>query len=164
MRINLSEWALKHRSLVVYLMIVAVVAGVMSYFRLGRNEDPAFIIKTMVVSAAWPGATIDDTVKQVTERMERTLQETPHLDYMRSSTSAGLTTIFVNLTGDTNAHQVADTWRHVREIVGDMRPTLPHGVIGPAFNDKFGDTFGIIYGFTADGFSGRELRDYVEDI
>jgi len=164
MRINFSEWALKHRSLVVYLMIVAVVAGVMSYFRLGRNEDPAFIIKTMVVSAAWPGATIDDTVKQVTERIERTLQETPHLDFMRSSTRAGVTTIFVNLTGDTNARQVADTWRHVREIVSDMRHTLPNGVIGPAFNDKFGDTFGIIYGFTADGFSGRELRDYVEDI
>jgi multidrug efflux pump subunit AcrB len=164
MRINLSEWALKHRSLVVYLMIIAVLAGVMSYFRLGRNEDPAFIIKTMIVKAAWPGATIDDTVKQVTERIERTLQETPHLDYLRSFTSAGVTTVFVNLTGDTNARQVADTWRHVREIVGDMRHTLPDGVIGPAFDDKFGDTFGIIYGFTADGFSGRELRDYVEDV
>lgn len=164
MRVNLSEWALKHRSLVVYLMIVAVLAGVMSYFRLGRNEDPAFIIKTMIVKAAWPGATIDDTVKQVTERIERTLQETPHLDYLRSFTSAGVTTVFVNLTGDTNARQVADTWRHVREIVGDMRHTLPAGVIGPAFDDKFGDTFGIIYGFTADGFSGRELRDYVEDV
>jgi len=164
MRVNLSEWALKHRSLVVYLMIVAVLAGVMSYFRLGRNEDPAFIIKTMIVKAAWPGATIDDTVKQVTERIERTLQETPHLDYLRSFTSAGVTTVFVNLTGDTNARQVADTWRHVREIVGDMRHTLPDGVIGPAFDDKFGDTFGIIYGFTADGFSGRELRDYVEDV
>jgi len=164
MRINLSEWALKHRSLVVYLMIVAVLAGVMSYFRLGRNEDPAFIIKTMVVKAVWPGATIDDTVKQVTERIERTLQETPHLDNLRSFTSAGVATIFVNLTGDTNARQVADTWRHVREIVGDMRHTLPDGVIGPGFDDKFGDTFGIIYGFTADGFSGRELRDYVEDV
>jgi len=164
MRVNLSEWALKHRSLVVYLMIIAVLAGVMSYFRLGRNEDPAFIIKTMIVKAAWPGATIDDTVKQVTERIERTLQETPHLDYLRSFTSAGVTTVFINLTGDTNARQVADTWRHVREIVGDMRHTLPAGVIGPAFDDKFGDTFGIIYGFTADGFSGRELRDYVEDV
>lgn len=164
MRINLSEWALKHRSLVVYMMIIAVLAGVLSYFRLGRNEDPAFIIKTMVVTAGWPGATIDDTVRQVTERIERTLQETPHLDFLRSFTSAGVTTIFVNLTGDTNARQVADTWRHVREIVGDMRHTLPNGVIGPAFNDKFGDTFGIIYGFTADGFSGRELRDYVEDM
>jgi len=164
MRLNLSEWALKHRSLVVYFMIVAVVAGIFSYFRLGRNEDPVFIIKTMVVQAAWPGATIDDTLKQVTERVERTLQETPHLDFLRSFTSAGVTTIFVNLKGDTTARQVADTWRHVREIVADMRHTLPDGVVGPGFNDKFGDTFGIIYGFTADGFSGRELRDFVEDV
>ena len=118
----------------------------------------------MVVQAAWPGATIDDTLKQVTESVERTLQETPHLDFLRSFTSAGVTTIFVNLKGDTTARQVADTWRHVREIVADMRHTLPDGVVGPGFNDKFGDTFGIIYGFTADGFSGRELRDYVEDV
>ena len=164
MRLNLSEWALKHRSLVVYFMIVAVAAGILSYFRLGRAEDPVFVIKTMVVQAAWPGATIDDTLKQVTERLERTLQETPQLDFLRSFTSAGVTTIFVNLKGDTTAREVADIWRHVREIVADMRHTLPDGVVGPGFNDKFGDTFGIIYGFTADGFSGRELRDYVEDV
>ena len=164
MRLNLSEWALKHRSLVVYFMIVAIAAGILSYFRLGRAEDPVFVIKTMVVQAAWPGATIDDTLKQVTERLERTLQETPQVDFLRSFTSAGVTTIFVNLKGDTTAREVADIWRHVREIVADMRHTLPDGVVGPGFNDKFGDTFGIIYGFTADGFSGRELRDYVEDV
>ena len=164
MRLNLSEWALKHRSLVVYFMIVAIAAGILSYFRLGRAEDPVFVIKTMVVQAAWPGATIDDTLKQVTERLERTLQETPQVDFLRSSTSAGVTTIFVNLKGDTTAREVADIWRHVREIVADMRHTLPDGVVGPGFNDKFGDTFGIIYGFMADGFSGRELRDYVEDV
>src|SRR4029079_9076052 len=148
----------------VYFMIVAVVAGIFSYFRLGRNEDPVFIIQTMVVQAAWTGATIDDTLKQVTERVERTLQETPQLDFLRSFTSAGVTTIFVNLKGDTTAREVADIWRHVREIVGDMRHTLPDGVVGPGFNDKFGDTFGIIYGFTADGFRGRDLRDSVEDV
>ena len=84
--LNLSEWALKHRSLVAYIMIVAVIAGVLSYFRLGRSEDPAFIIKTMVVQAAWPGATVEETLKQVTERLERKLQETPHLDFLRSFT------------------------------------------------------------------------------
>ena len=89
MRFNLSEWALKHRSLVVYFMIVAVAAGLLSYNRLGRNEDPPFIIKTMVVRAAWPGATIDETLKQVTERLERTLQETPKLDFLRSFTTCG---------------------------------------------------------------------------
>jgi multidrug efflux pump subunit AcrB len=162
--INLSDWALKHRSLVVYMMILAVVAGVLAYFRLGRNEDPAFIIKTMVVQAAWPGASVEETMKQVTERLERHLQETPHLDFLRSFTRAGLTTVFVNLKGNASAKEVSDTWYHVRKTIGDMRHTLPAGVIGPGFNDEFGDTFGIIYGFTSDGFSQRELRDRVEDI
>ncbi len=161
---NLSEWALRHRSLVAYLMIIAVIAGVLSYFRLGRSEDPSFIIKTMIVQAAWPGATVEDTLKQVTERIERKLQETPHLDFLRSYTSAGVTTIFVNLEGSANAKQVADTWYQVRKNVGDIRHTLPAGIVGPGFNDDFGDTFGIIYGFTSDGFTHRDLRDYVEDI
>ncbi|MBV9531879.1 MAG: efflux RND transporter permease subunit [Bradyrhizobium sp.] len=162
--INLSEWAVKHRSFVAYLMIIAVIAGVFSYFRLGRSEDPSFIIKTMVVQAAWPGASVEDTLKQVTERLERKLQETPHLDFIRSFTRAGVTTIFVNLRGNANAKEVMDTWYQVRKNVGDIRHTLPAGVVGPGFNDDFGDTFGIIYGFTSDGFTHRELRDYVENI
>jgi multidrug efflux pump subunit AcrB len=162
--LNLSEWALKHRSLVAYIMIVAAIAGVLSYFRLGRSEDPAFIIKTMVVQAAWPGATVEETLKQVTERLERKLQETPHLDFLRSFTRAGVTTIFVNLKGSASAKEVSDTWYQVRKNVGDIRSTLPAGVVGPGFNDDFGDTFGIIYGFTSDGFTHRELRDRVEDI
>jgi multidrug efflux pump subunit AcrB len=161
---NLSAWALKHRSLTVYLMIVAVAAGVYSFFQLGRNEDPAFVIKTMVVQAAWPGATIEDTLKQVTERLERKLQETPKLDFLRSFTRAGVTTIFVNLKGSATAREIPDIWYHVRKSIGDIRHTLPAGIVGPGFNDEFGDTFGIIYGFTADGFTHRELRDYVEDV
>ena len=161
---NLSEWALGHRSIVAFLMIVAVGAGLASYYRLGRSEDPTFIIKTMVVQAAWPGATIEDTLKQVTERIERKLQETPKLDFLRSYTTAGKTTIFVNLLGSATAKEVPDIWYHVRKSIGDISHTLPMGVIGPGFNDDFGDTFGTIYGFTADGFTHRELRDYVEDI
>ena len=164
MGFNLSEWALRHRSIAIYLMILAVGAGVFSYLKLGRNEDPSFVIKTMVVQAAWPGATIDETLNQVTERLERTLQETPKLDFIRSFTRPGLTTIFINLKGSATAKEVPDIWYHVRKSIGDMRATLPAGVIGPGFNDDFGDTFGIIYGFTADGFNERELRDYVEDI
>ena len=160
--VNLSEWALNHRSLVIYIMLVAVAAGILSYFRLGRNEDPTFIIKTMVVKAAWPGATVEDTLNQITERLERTLEETPHLDFLRSYTTAGVTTIFVNLKGSTSASEVANTWYHVRKSIRDMQHPLPSGVVGPFFNDEFGDTFGIIYGFTADGFTQRELRDYVE--
>jgi multidrug efflux pump subunit AcrB len=162
--LNLSEWALKQRSLTIFLMIVAVAAGIVSYFRLGRSEDPSFVIKTMVVQAAWPGATTEETLKQVTERLERTLEETPRLDFLRSFTGAGVTTIFVNLKGATPANEVPDIWYHVRKSIGDMRSTLPVGVVGPGFNDEFGDTFGIIYGFTADGFTHRELRDFVENV
>ena len=164
MGFNLSEWALRHRSFVIYIMIASILAGTASYSRLGRNEDPAFVIKTMIVQAAWPGATMNDTLQQVTERLERTLQETPGLDFLRSYTSPGLATIFVNLKGQTPAGEVPDIWYHVRKSVADMRHTLPTGVVGPGFNDDFGDTYGIIYGFTADGFSHRELRDQVEAI
>ncbi len=161
---NLSGWALKNRSLVAYIMIVSVIAGIVSYYRLGRSEDPSFVIKTMIVQAAWPGATVDDTLKQVTERLERKLQETPHLDFLRSYTTAGVTTIFVNLQGSATPKQVEDTWYQVRKNIGDIRHTLPAGIVGPGFNDDFGDTFGTIYGFTSDGFTQRELRDQVEDI
>jgi len=163
-RFNLSEWALNHRSFVVYCMIVLMVVGALSYSRLGRNEDPAFTFRTMVVQAGWPGATLQETLDLVTEHIEQTLKETPNLDFLRSFTRAGSTTIFVNLKGSTPPRQVPDIWYHVRKSVGDMRHTLPAGVIGPGFNDEFGDTFGIIYGFTADGFTFRELRDHVESI
>ena len=160
---NLSEWAIGRRSLVVYFMIAGLVAGSLSFLSLGRNEDPAFTFRTMVVQAAWPGATLDDTVLQVTERIERKLQEVSGLDYLTSYTRPGITTIFVNLRGDTAADEVPDRWYDVRKKVGDIRHTLPSGIVGPGFNDDFGDVFGIIYGFTADGFTHRELRDFVED-
>lgn len=161
---NLSAWALRHRSVIVYLMAISIVAGVMAYKKLGRAEDPSFVIKTMVVVANWPGATIEETYKQVTERLERKLQEVEHVDYLNSFTKAGTTTIFVHLLGSTPPSVVEDAWYQVRKSVGDIRHTLPQGIVGPFFNDEFGDTFGIIYGFTADGFTHRELRDRVEDV
>jgi multidrug efflux pump subunit AcrB len=161
---NLSEWAIRHRSLVTYFMLVIVLAGIASYLRLGRNEDPDFTVKTMVVQAAWPGASVGDTLEQVTDRLERKLQETPSLDYVKSFTTAGQATIFVNLKDSTPPGQVPDIWYQVRKKVGDIRNTLPQGIVGPGFNDEFGDTYGIVYGFTADGFTHRELRDYVDDI
>jgi multidrug efflux pump len=162
--LNLSDWALKHRSFIIFLMIAATVGGLLSYFRLGRAEDPPFTFRTMIVQAVWPGATMDETLKQVTERIERKLQETRGLDFLRSYTKPGVATIFVNLKGSTKAAEVPDIWYQVRKNVGDIRHTLPAGVVGPFFNDDFGDTFGLIYGFTADGFTHRELRDSVEDI
>ena len=161
---NLSEWAINRRSLVVYFMIAAVVAGALAFIRLGRAEDPVFTFRTMIVAASWPGATLDETLSQVTERLERKLQETRFLKDVRSYSSAGMTTIFVDLDGATPAKEVPDIWYQVRKNIGDIRHTLPAGVVGPFFDDDFGDTYGIIYGFTADGFTHRELRDYVEDI
>jgi multidrug efflux pump len=163
-RFNISEWALRHRSLVTYFMLVIAVAGGWSYLRLGRSEDPDFTVKTMVVQASWPGATVADTLEQITDRIESKLQETPNLDYLKSYTSAGQTTIFVNLKDSTPPAQVPDIWYQVRKKVGDIRSTLPQGIVGPGFNDEFGDTYGIVYGFTADGFTDRELRDYVVDV
>src|SRR5262245_37502421 len=145
-------------------MIMTHVAGLFAIDNLARNEAPSSVIKTMVVQAAWPAASVDDMLKQVTERLERTLQETPKLDFLRSFTRAGVTTIFVNLKGSATAKEIPDIWYHVRKSIGDIRHTLPAGIVGPGFNDEFGDTFGIIYGLTADGFTHRELRDYVEDV
>ena len=161
---NLSAIAVSRRPLTVYFMILAVIAGTLTFLRLGRNEDPAFTFRTMVVQAAWPGASTAETLLQVTERLERTLQEVPNLDTLRSYTVPGQTTIFVDLKGSTRPGLVPDMWYQVRKRVGDMRHTLPQGVVGPGFNDDFGDTFGIIYGFVADGFTHRELRDHVEAV
>ena len=161
---NLSEWAISHRSLVAYFMLMIVVAGGWSYLRLGRSEDPDFTVKTMVVQAAWPGATLSDTLEQITDRIESKLQSTPNLDYLKSYTTAGKATIFVYLKDSTPPADVPDIWYQVRKKVYDIRQTLPQGVVGPGFNDEFGDTYGIVYGFTADGFTHRELKDYVDDI
>ena len=162
--INLSEWAIRHKSLIIYCMLMCIVAGAGSYLHLGRNEDPAFTIKTMVVQTLWPGATQAETLQQVTDRIEKKLQETPYLDYLKSYTTAGQSTVFLTLRDSVPKKEVPEIWYQVRKKIGDIRQTLPQGSIGPFFNDEFGDTYGIIYAFTADGFTHRELRDYVEEV
>ncbi|NOU10771.1 MAG: efflux RND transporter permease subunit [Nitrospira sp.] len=160
--VNLSEWAIRHKALTIYFMAVLVVAGTYAYMHLGSNEDPPFTIRVMVVQMLWPGATQDETMRQVTDRIEKKLQETPYLDYLKSYTTAGKSTIFVTLLDSSPKQDIPDIWYQVRKKVGDIGQTLPQGTIGPFFNDEFGDTFGVIYGFTAEGFTHRELRDYVE--
>ncbi len=159
---NLSDWALKHRSLVWYFMLVSSALGAYSYFNLGREEDPDFTIKTMIIQAYWPGATVEDTISQVTDRIEKKVEEIPQFDYARSLTRPGETTIFINLKDTTKASEVPTAWLRVRNLVSDIRGQFPSGVIGPIFNDGFGDVFGNVYAFTADGMSQRQLRDYVE--
>ncbi|MGH6761632.1 MAG: efflux RND transporter permease subunit [Phyllobacterium sp.] len=161
---NLSAWAIKSRSLTIYFMLVAIIAGVFAFVGLGRDEDPTFTIKTMLVTAVWPGATMEETQNQLTDRLERRLQETTGLDSLRSITRPGVVTIYVDLDGTFPPEDVSNVWQEVRNSVGDIRHTLPQGVVGPFFNDDFGDVYGIIYGFTADGFTHRELRDYVDNV
>jgi multidrug efflux pump subunit AcrB len=161
---NLSDWALAHRSLVWYFMIAFMAAGLFSYLQLGREEDPAFTIKTMVIQAQWPGASAAETTRQVTDRIEKKLEELESLDYTKSLTVDGQTTIFVNLRDSTKARDVAPTWVRVRNMIADIKGDFPDGVIGPGFNDRFGDVFGNIYAFTSDGLSLRQLRDRVEDV
>jgi multidrug efflux pump subunit AcrB len=163
-KFNLSDWALGHRSLVWYFMLVFAAAGLFSYLGLGREEDPSFTIKTMTISAQWPGASVEETTRQVTERIERKLEELEQLDFTRSLTTAGQTLIFVNLKAETKGRTVPAVWMDVRNMVRDIQGQFPAGVVGPFFNDKFGDVYGNIYAFTADGLSPRQLRDYVEDV
>lgn len=162
-KFNLSDWALEHRSLVWYFMLVFVLAGVFSYLNLGREEDPNFTIKTMVISAQWPGASAEEVARQVTDRIEKKLEELDNLDHLRSQTVAGRTTIFVELVPETKARNVEPTWVRVRNMIGDIKGDFPSGVVGPFFNDRFGDVYGNIYAFTSDGLSQRQLRDLVED-
>ena len=161
---NLSDWAINHASLVWYFMIACMLAGGLSYFNLGREEDPSFTIKTMVVQAQWPGASAEETARQVTDRIERKLQEIDTLDFTRSMTTAGQAIVFVNLQNATPAAAVPEAWRRVRNFIEEIRPEFPPGVVGPFFDDRFGDVYGNVYAFTADGLGWRQLRDYAEDV
>lgn len=163
-KFNLSDWALEHRSMIWYFMIVFALLGIFSYMNLGREEDPNFTIKTMTISTQWPGASAEETTRQVTERIERKLEELDSLDYTNSLTIAGQTTVFVYLKDSTKARDVPGIWVDVRNMISDIEGQFPSGVQPPTFNDRFGDVFGNIYAFTADGFTQRQLRDYVESV
>ncbi|WP_337268298.1 efflux RND transporter permease subunit [Oryzifoliimicrobium ureilyticus] len=163
-RFNLSQWAIDQKPVVIFLMLAAFVAGSLSYQKLSRNEDPPFTIKTMVVGARWPGASVTDTANLLTDKLEKKLAETPHLDYTQSYTRPGQAVIMVNLRDDTPPDQIDRIWYTVRKKISDISATLPEGVQGPFFDDEFGDTFGSIYAFRSDGFTQRELRDRVEAV
>ena len=161
---NLSEWALEHQSFVLYLIVALAIAGVYAYVRLGQAEDPDFTFKIMVVRTLWPGATAREVEQQVTERLEKKLQETPWFDYTRSYSKPGESLIFVLLKDYTPPKEVPNAWYQVHKKISYIRHTLPAGVQGPFLNDEFGDTFGTIYAFTSDGYSFAELRDYVDRV
>ncbi|MDU7099329.1 MAG: efflux RND transporter permease subunit, partial [Enterobacter sp.] len=150
-KFNLSAWALKNQQMISFFMLLVIAMGVFCYEKLPRNEDPAFTIKTAVVSAQWPGASVTDTTRLLTDTLEKKLQETPWLDYLESETRAGRTVIHVNLRDDTPPQRVPDIWYQVRKKMQDIAPSLPEGVQGPAVDDEFDDTFGTIYAFIPEG-------------
>lgn len=161
---NLSDWALKHRSFVWFLMIVSIFAGTMAYFGIGREEDPNFAIKTMIISASMPGADVQRTLSQVTDRIEKELEDLDELDFTRSVTRPGTAIVYLELLPTTKPQELPRIWQKVRNMMADIRPEFPAEFVGFQFNDSFGDVFGNIYAFTSDGFSPREVRDHVETV
>ncbi len=161
---NVSRWALEHPALTRYLMVVLMIMGFAAYFQLGQDEDPPFTFRLMVVQAAWPGATAQQMAEQVTDKIERTLQEAPYADKIRSYTKPGISVTMFQVKDNAPPKEVADVWYQVRKRINDMRYTLPQGVQGPFFNDDFGDVYGSIYALSADGFTNEELRQWSERV
>jgi multidrug efflux pump len=163
-RFNLSEWAITHQPVVLFMIILLGAAGIYSYLNLGRAEDPSFTIKTMVVNVAWPGATASEMQSQVADKIEKKLQELPHLDRVESYSQPGVSFIRVNLSDTTPPALVKELWYQVRKKVADIRGDLPAGITGPNFNDEYGDVYSALYMLTAQGLSPAEIKARAEDI
>jgi len=163
-KFNLSRWALEHPALTRYLMVALMVLGMASYFQLGQDEDPPFTFRAMVVQTYWPGATAQQVAEQVTDKLERTLQEVPYADKIRSYSKPGESQIILELKDYSKPGEVPQVWYTVRKKIGDMRATLPQGVVGPFFNDEFGDVFGVIYALSGDGFSAAEVKVHADRV
>jgi multidrug efflux pump len=163
-KFNLSRWALEHGALTRYLLLVLMVLGFASYFQLGQDEDPPFTFRAMVVRTYWPGATAQQVAEQVTDKLERTLQEVPFADKIRSYSKPGESQIIFQIKDSTRPAEVANTWYAVRKKIGDMRGTLPGGIQGPFFNDDFGDVYGVIYALESDGFDYAEVKTFADNV
>jgi multidrug efflux pump len=159
---NLSSWTLKHQPLVIFLLALITLFGIISYGRLAQSEDPPFTFKVMVISTFWPGATARQVQEEVTDRIARKLQETPDVDFLRSYSRPGESTLFFTIKDSAPPSQVPDTWYQVRKKVGDITNTLPTGIQGPFFNDEFGDVYTNIYALEGDGFNFAQTHDYAE--
>jgi len=161
-RFNLSAAAIRQRELTLFFLLAIAIAGVAAFFQLGQREDPDFVFRAIVIRTFWPGATAEQVDRQVTDRLEKKLQETPYYKATRSYSKPGESLIILELLDSSPAREVTGIWLQVRKKLGDVRHTLPPEALGPFVNDEFGDVFGSIYAFTADGFTHSELRDYVE--
>lgn len=163
-RFNVSRWALEHPALTRYLMVVLMVLGIAAYFQLGQDEDPPFTFRAMVVQAFWPGASAQQMAEQVTDKIEKTLQEVPYSDRIRSYTKPGESLTILQLKDSSPPKDVPNSWYQARKRINDMRSTLPAGVVGPVFNDDFGDVYGSIFALSADGFTPEELREHADRV
>ncbi|MDW7601113.1 efflux RND transporter permease subunit [Stenotrophomonas maltophilia] len=163
-RFNLSEWALSNRPLVLFAMLAFALIGAWSYKHLGQSEDPPFTFKAMVVRTLWPGATAEQVSRQVTEPLEKALMNTGEYEFIRSYSRPGESQIIFMARDSLRSKQIPDLWYQVRKRVGDIRPTLPREIVGPFFNDEFGDTYGNIYALTGKGFDYAVMRDYADRI
>jgi len=161
-RFNLSNWSLKHQALVLYCMLVLVIAGALSYTKLGQSEDPPFTFKVMLVRTSWPGASAQEVEQQVTDKLEKKIQEVPHLDYSSSYSRPGESMIFIVAKDDTFSKDIPEVWYQVRKKVGDIRHTLPQGIESLTFNDEFSDVYGTMYALTGDGFDNAALKKQAE--
>ncbi len=160
---NLSSWAIGHGGFTAFLLVLLLAAGAYSFLRIGQKEDPDFTFRVMVVQVLWPGATVEEMQDQVADKIERKLQETPGLDFVRSYTRPGFANIFVNLKGSVRGEAVKDAFYQARKKIGDIRQSLPEGVIGPFFNDEFGDTYISLYAITGQGYSYPELKTFAKN-
>ena len=163
-RFNISRWALEHRALTRYLLVVFLVLGAVAYFQLGQDEDPPFTFRAMAIRVFWPGATAQQVAEQVTDKLEKTLQEVPYSDRIRSYSKPGEALILFQVRDSSPPKEMPQIWYTVRKKISDMRGTLPSGVNGPYFNDEFGDVYGSIYALSADGFSYAELKDHADQV
>ena len=162
MSFNLSEWALRNRSIVRYLMIVLAVIGALSYTKLGQSEDPPFTFKAMVVRTDWPGATAEEVSRQITERIEKKVMETGDYQFVMSYSRPGESVVTFMARDDIVSKNIPELWYQIRKKVGDIRHTLPPGIRGPFFNDEFGTTYGNIYALTGKGFDYAVMKDYAD--
>ena len=163
-KFNLSKWALDHPALTRYLMVVLMLLGFAAYFQLGQDEDPPFTFRAMVVRTYWPGATAQQVAEQVTDKLERSLQQAPYADKIRSYSKPGESQIIFQIKDNSKPSEVANVWYTVRKNIGDMKYTLPPGIQGPFFNDDFGDVYGVIYALESDGYSYAELKQFADDV
>ena len=161
-RFNLSDWALSHQTLVLYLMLVLTLSGLITYTKLGQSEDPPFTFKVMLVHATWPGASAQEVEQQITDKLEKKIQEVPHLDFSNSFSRPGESMIFLIIKDDTLSKDIPEVWYQVRKKIGDIRHTLPQNLESLTFNDEFSDVYGSMYALTGDGFNYADLKKQAE--